>query len=526
MGVALAPLVGRAEELALLDRRTRRGRARGVASCRAGGRTRHRQDPPAPRSSPVRPICRGAAGACQARRRSSRRDLPFWVFVNALDDYVRGLDPRLFDLLDGDVRAELAHVLPGLSDRPPAVLQPPSYERYRTHRSVRELLERLTATRPLVLMLDDLHWADPASVELLGGLLRRPPDAPVLLALAVRPEPGAAARSRRSSSVRTRAGTLVRIDARRADRGPRRTSSWGLDRRRGRLRRSTTRAAATRSTWSSWRGPWTVSRSTSRAVGAASHLGPRARVPPAVAATLAERAGSRSDSAQLVLQGAAVVGDPFEPELAAAAAGVAEPAALDGDRRAAEAELDPPDRRAAPVPLPTPAPAAGRLPDGSGRLAAERPRTGCGRPGAARERRPQSAPTTSSASGRKGDAHAVATLREAADATVHRAPETPARWYAAALRLLRDDAAADVRVELLLSRAGALASMRALRRGIRRPARVHRARPRRGGRAPGPPHHGVRRDGAPPRAGTTSRTDASRPRSRVWETPPHRTPWP
>ena len=43
------------------------------------------------------------------------RDLPFWVFVNALDDYVRGLDPRLLDLLDLDVRAELGNVFPSLS---------------------------------------------------------------------------------------------------------------------------------------------------------------------------------------------------------------------------------------------------------------------------------------------------------------------------------------------------------------------------------------------------------------------------
>ena len=52
---------------------------------------------------------------------------------------------------------------------------------------MRELLERLTAAKPLVLVLDDLHWADAASVELLGALLRRPPAAPVLMAMAVRP---------------------------------------------------------------------------------------------------------------------------------------------------------------------------------------------------------------------------------------------------------------------------------------------------------------------------------------------------
>ena len=114
------------------------------------------------------------------------RDLPFWVFVDALDDYIRGLDPRLLDLLDPDVRAELANVFPSLSHL--ADQDDPSQgERYRTHRAVRELLERLTATRPLVLILDDVHWADPASVELLGSLLRRPPDAGVLIALAARP---------------------------------------------------------------------------------------------------------------------------------------------------------------------------------------------------------------------------------------------------------------------------------------------------------------------------------------------------
>src|SRR5204863_8593250 len=52
---------------------------------------------------------------------------------------------------------------------------------------VRELLGLLAQSKPLVLVLDDLHWADSGSVELVGALLRRPPTAPVLMALAVRP---------------------------------------------------------------------------------------------------------------------------------------------------------------------------------------------------------------------------------------------------------------------------------------------------------------------------------------------------
>ena len=51
-------------------------------------------------------------------------------------------------------------------------------ERYRAHRAVLELLGRLAATKPLVLTLDDMHDADPASLELLVALLRRPPRRP------------------------------------------------------------------------------------------------------------------------------------------------------------------------------------------------------------------------------------------------------------------------------------------------------------------------------------------------------------
>src|SRR5215213_8964420 len=43
------------------------------------------------------------------------RDLPFWVFVDALDEYAEGLDPRRLEHLDGQTRAELAHVFPSLS---------------------------------------------------------------------------------------------------------------------------------------------------------------------------------------------------------------------------------------------------------------------------------------------------------------------------------------------------------------------------------------------------------------------------
>src|SRR6185369_9641547 len=110
------------------------------------------------------------------------QDLPFWVFVDALDDYVEGMDPRRLARLEPGVRAELAQVLPSLAADATAT-DGAIHERYRVHRAMRELLEQLAATKPLVLILDDLHWADAASIDLLVALLYRPPAAGVLLAV-------------------------------------------------------------------------------------------------------------------------------------------------------------------------------------------------------------------------------------------------------------------------------------------------------------------------------------------------------
>jgi DNA-binding NarL/FixJ family response regulator/tetratricopeptide (TPR) repeat protein len=59
-------------------------------------------------------------------------------------------------------------------------------DRFHTYRGVRTLLAHLAAGRGVVLALDDLHWADAASLELTEFLLRRPPAAGFLLAIACR----------------------------------------------------------------------------------------------------------------------------------------------------------------------------------------------------------------------------------------------------------------------------------------------------------------------------------------------------
>ena len=113
------------------------------------------------------------------------RELPFAIWIDALDDHVGTLGERKLEALIGERVAELARVLPSAAPAGAAAggLQD---ERFHAYRAVRALLQRLAMGHPVVLMLDDVHWADDASLELIAHLLRRPPPAPVLIALAFR----------------------------------------------------------------------------------------------------------------------------------------------------------------------------------------------------------------------------------------------------------------------------------------------------------------------------------------------------
>ena len=381
------------------------------------------------------------------------QDLPFWIFVDALDEYIRGLEPDRLEELEENVRTELSTVFPTLAafgSGRKAALQ---HDRYRSHRAVRELLELLARTRPLVVALDDFHWADPASVELLGALLQRPPAAPVLLAVAVRPRQlsdrlaGALERAHRTGVLaRSELRTLTRTEAREL------------------VGTATDNAEGAQLYEETGGNPFyleQLARSLDRATqialeGRDVSLG-GAQVPQSVVAALTEELGLLSNGARLVLEGAAVAGDPFEPELAAAAADIPDASAIEALDELLRLDLvrttDVPRRFRFRHPLVRRA-VYESTPGGWRINAHERSAQALAARGASAIARAHHVEY----SARPGDSTAVTVLREAGESAAHRAPASADRWFGSALRLLPERAPAEERVELLLARSGALAA--------------------------------------------------------------------
>ena len=250
------------------------------------------------------------------------RELPFWVFVDALDEYLQALEPRRLEALGDETLARAG----GTSSRR---LAPPARrrcrdERYRTHRAVRRLLETLAATKPLVLLLDDLHWADSGSVELLGALLRRPPGGAGAAGRRGAAAPAARAAVRRRSSARHARRADARSSSARSAAEEARELLGGLTRADGGAVRAERRQPVLPAAARARRRPRSDGDGRRAGVALAG-----VEVPRAVAAALTEELALLPADTRRVLEGAAVAGDPFEPELAAAAAGCPETAAVD-----------------------------------------------------------------------------------------------------------------------------------------------------------------------------------------------------
>ncbi len=184
VAVAIAsstPLVGRATELATLRQRLEQAAqdhaSVGLIEGEAGiGKTRLVE---------ALVAAAGAAGGqvLVGRARESEQALPLGPWVDAFR--LGGIVPDLVGALDPTWRAELARLFPELGAAPH---EPAADDYVRLFEAVTRTVQHLASTRPLLIVLEDLHWADEMSLRLVVFLARRIVDAPVLVVGTVRLE--------------------------------------------------------------------------------------------------------------------------------------------------------------------------------------------------------------------------------------------------------------------------------------------------------------------------------------------------
>jgi predicted ATPase len=198
----LTPLVGREHELALLlDRWERAKEGEGQVVLLAGEsgigksrlvralRERLADDPHTALSHfcspyyansalhPVIGLLERAAGLRRGKSPERQLDKLEAVLALAVEDG-RAAAPLLADLLAIPVPA---------GRYPPLDLSPPQ-KKERTFQALLDQLAGLAARRPVLTLYEDVHWADPTTLELLGRVVDRVQRLPVLAVVTFRPE--------------------------------------------------------------------------------------------------------------------------------------------------------------------------------------------------------------------------------------------------------------------------------------------------------------------------------------------------
>jgi DNA-binding CsgD family transcriptional regulator/tetratricopeptide (TPR) repeat protein len=110
-------------------------------------------------------------GACDAVVRT-----PYGPFVEALERLVRVTDEAQLRVALGAGGSELTRLLPDLPAQVGGLAQPvkadADTERHRLHTAVADLLANVSRARPILLVLEDGHWADATTLMLLRHLAR------------------------------------------------------------------------------------------------------------------------------------------------------------------------------------------------------------------------------------------------------------------------------------------------------------------------------------------------------------------
>ncbi|HEV8575417.1 MAG TPA: alpha/beta fold hydrolase, partial [Dehalococcoidia bacterium] len=180
--IGRTPMVGRGEERAQL-RRLLEGAIRGhgslvMVSGEAGvGKTRLVEELAAEGS--------GLGVLALTGHCYESEDAPYVPFVEILQSGLRGTTQEAFREGLGKYSGDVAKLMPELrrlfADIPAPLELPPEQERRYLFNSLSELLEQASRGQPLLLVVEDLHWADSSTLMLLQHIARRLQSIRVLL---------------------------------------------------------------------------------------------------------------------------------------------------------------------------------------------------------------------------------------------------------------------------------------------------------------------------------------------------------
>ncbi|MCH7740191.1 MAG: AAA family ATPase [Chloroflexi bacterium] len=102
---------------------------------------------------------------------------PYWPWVQAIRSYVTDRDAETVRREMGSTASVIAEVVPDVKERlpdlqPPLQIDDPESARFRLFDSITTFLKTASGTQPIVLILEDLHWADKPSLMLLEFVAR------------------------------------------------------------------------------------------------------------------------------------------------------------------------------------------------------------------------------------------------------------------------------------------------------------------------------------------------------------------
>ena len=111
--------------------------------------------------------------------------VPYQPFVEALRGYLARAPEQVASWSE-QYGAELGRVVPEVAAESEPAGGPEEEERYRLFDAVSEVLNDIARRQPVVLALDDLHWADKPTLLMLRQLVRAAGESPLLIVATIR----------------------------------------------------------------------------------------------------------------------------------------------------------------------------------------------------------------------------------------------------------------------------------------------------------------------------------------------------